>query len=163
MAMYSLTCRENHLESTPTNAIASLTQLEAAVVDGKTLEYRAVAGLQRTRNPVKLASKMLTRASPAFIYGKTADDLASKMGLEVVDNSFFTTPKRKQYWEKNIARVKALEEDHGTAGAVALDLHGNLAAANTTGGMTFKLSGRVGDTAVLGAGILADKRVAIAW
>ncbi|KAM0514488.1 hypothetical protein ACHAPE_006781 [Trichoderma viride] len=142
--------------------IDGIHELEAAVVDGKTLEYRAVAGLQRTKNPVRLASKLLSRASPAFIYGKTADDLASKMGLEVVENSFFTTPKRKQYWEANIARVKALEEDHGTAGAVALDLHGNLAAANTTGGMTFKLNGRVGDTAVLGAGILAGGRVAIA-
>ncbi|KAM6480856.1 nucleophile aminohydrolase [Trichoderma sp. SZMC 28011] len=142
--------------------IDGIHELEAAIVDGKTLEYRAVAGLQRTKNPVRLASKLLFRASPAFIYGKTADDLASKMGLEAVENSFFTTPKRKQYWEANIARVKALEEDHGTAGAVALDLHGNLAAANTTGGMTFKLNGRVGDTAVLGAGILADGRVAIA-
>lgn len=160
--MHLLTCQENYLDFTTTNSLR-LTQLEAAVVDGKTLEYRAVAGLQRTKNPVRLASKLLSRASPAFIYGKTADDLASKMGLEAVENSFFTTPKRKQYWEANIARVKALEEDHGTAGAVALDLQGNLAAANTTGGMTFKLNGRVGDTAVLGAGILADGHVAIAW
>lgn len=133
------------------------------MVDGSCSEYRAVAGLQATRNPIRLASAMLSMSSPAFLFGKTADNLAVNMGLETVDNSYFTTPKRKQYWESQIAKVRSLAEDHGTAGCVVLDTCGNLAAGNTTGGMTFKLGGRIGDTAVMGAGIWADKKVAIAW
>lgn len=103
---------------------------------------------------------MLDSPAPALVIGPAADELAAKRGLEIVENSYFTTPSRRRYWE---SRVNRLKEDHGTVGAVALDMHGNLAAANSTGGVTFKSSGRIGDTAIVGAGIYADDHVAIVW
>lgn len=133
------------------------------MVDGTTSEYRAVASLQRTKNPVRLARALLPKQVPALLVGRTADELAEKMGLDVVENSYFTTEKREQYWRANVHKARSLPEDHGTAGCVVLDIHGKLAAANTTGGMTFKPAGRIGDTAILGAGIWADEKVAVAW
>lgn len=106
---------------------------------------------------------MLSAPSPAFLFGEATDKLAEKYELNVVENEYFTTPKRKDYWESQIHRVRSEKEDHGTVGAVVLDIYGNIAAANSTGGMNFKSSGRLGDTAVIGAGLYADKCVAIAW
>ncbi|EKV05980.1 Putative isoaspartyl peptidase/L-asparaginase [Penicillium digitatum] len=133
-------------------------ELEAAVIDGTTCRYRAAGGLQRTKNPIKLAHKMLDFQAPALIVGKAADELAETNGLDMVDNSYFTTDSRRLYWE---AKRNKLLENHGTVGAVALDIHGNLAAANSTGGISFKHRGRIGDTAIVGAGIYADDQVAV--
>jgi beta-aspartyl-peptidase (threonine type) len=135
-------------------------QLEAAVIDGRTCKYRAAGGLQRTKNPIKLAHKMLDFPAPALIIGNAADELAETNGLDMVDNSYFTTDSRRVYWE---AKMNKLLENHGTVGAVALDIYGNLAAANSTGGVTFKHRGRIGDTAIVGAGIYADDEVAVVW
>ncbi|KXG54682.1 Peptidase T2, asparaginase 2 [Penicillium griseofulvum] len=133
-------------------------ELEAAVIDGRTCRYRAAGGLQRTKNPIKLAHKMLDFPAPALIIGNAADELAETNGLDMVDNSYFTTDSRRVYWE---AKMNKLLENHGTVGAVALDIYGNLAAANSTGGVTFKHRGRIGDTAIVGAGIYADDEVAV--
>jgi beta-aspartyl-peptidase (threonine type) len=95
--------------------------------------------------------------------GSAADALAGQEGLDMVENSYYTTSKRKGYWDTNIARVGPSSEGHGTVGAVALDVYGNLGAANSTGGTMFKSVGRVGDTAIIGAGIYADDKVAIVW
>ncbi|KAK2591334.1 hypothetical protein QQS21_010987 [Conoideocrella luteorostrata] len=141
--------------------IDGIHELEAGIVDGSTSKYRAVTGLQRTKNPIRLASTLMRRPVPCLIFGTTADDMAAEEGLVIVDNDYFTTDRRRTYWEANISRVRAIIEDHGTAGAVAIDINGDLAAANTTGGLTFKLSGRLGDTAIVGAGIWADRNVAI--
>lgn len=103
---------------------------------------------------------MLDFPAPALIIGTAADELAETNGLDMVDNSYFTTDSRRLYWE---AKMNKLLENHGTVGAVALDIHGNLAAANSTGGVTFKHPGRVGDTAIVGAGIYADDQVAVVW
>jgi isoaspartyl peptidase/L-asparaginase-like protein (Ntn-hydrolase superfamily) len=140
-----------------------LSQLEAAVINGRTCEYRAAVGLRRTKNPVRLAKSMLSSSGLCFLTGSAADDLAAKNGLEMVENSYFTAPKRKNYWDANVARVEAAAESHGTVGAAALDVYGNIAAANSTGGTMFKSTGRVGDTAIIGAGIYADDEVAIVW
>ena len=114
---------------------------------------------------MRLAHAMLSAPppSPAFLFGAATDKLAEAYGLDIVENNYFTTPKRKYYWESQIHRVRSEKEDHGTVGAVALDIYGGLAAANSTGGMTFKSNGRLGDTAVIGAGLYADEGVAIAW
>ncbi|KAL6230157.1 nucleophile aminohydrolase [Aspergillus navahoensis] len=133
-------------------------ELEAAVIDGRSCRYRAAGGLQRTKNPIKLAHRMLELEAPALVVGTAADDLAETNGLEMVDNSYFTTDSRRFYWESKANRRL---EDHGTVGAVALDIHGKLAAANSTGGLTFKHRGRLGDTAIVGAGIYADDQVAV--
>ena len=78
------------------------------MVDGKTSEYRAVASLQRTKNPVRLARALLPKQVPALLVGKTADELAEKLGLEVVPNSYFTTEKREQYWRANVHKARSL-------------------------------------------------------
>ena len=86
------------------------------------------------------------------------------MGLETVPNEFFITPFRRAYWERSSqAHNDNAVDDFGTVGALVLDSHGNLAAGGSTGGTTGKLSGRVGDTAVLGAGLYANDRVALVW
>ncbi|KAF4632737.1 hypothetical protein G7Y89_g5383 [Cudoniella acicularis] len=137
-------------------------ELEAAIVNGENSEYRAAACLSTTKNPIRLAHSMLAQESPCFLVGPSADAFAVKNGLEIVKNEYFSTPSRKGYWEAKIKEVRAASEYHGTVGAVALDVHGNLAAGNSTGGLMFKSVGRIGDTCVVGAGIWADGEVAIA-
>lgn len=97
--------------------------------------------------------------SPVFIAGPGGDQLACRLGLETVPNSYFVTDRRMSYWKAK----KAEASEHGTVGAVVLDAHGSVAVANSTGGMMFKPAGRVGDTALLGSGVYADKRIAVAW
>jgi L-asparaginase / beta-aspartyl-peptidase len=138
-------------------------QLEAAIVNGTLGDYRAVAVLRRTKNPISLAHAMLLSPFPVLMIGQPADDLAQKLGLEMVENDYFTTSERAAHWTAQKARFNSAAEDLGTVGAVALDIHGNLAAANSTGGMTCKTAGRIGDTAIIGAGIYSDRRSAIAW
>jgi beta-aspartyl-peptidase (threonine type) len=107
-----------------------------------------------------------SQSSHVFMVGQAGDDLARARGLDVVDNEYFTTPKRRDFWlskKKPQQQQQQKVDEHGTVGAVALDLHGNLAAANSTGGMMFKHTGRMGDTAIVGAGLYADKDVSIAW
>jgi beta-aspartyl-peptidase (threonine type) len=99
-----------------------------------------------------------------FISGSGTDSLAAAHGLEMVDNSYFTVPEKSTYWRNNVhAHALMKVEHHGTVGAVALDKEGNLAAANSTGGTMFKAVGRIGDTAINGAGIYADPSIAVVW
>ncbi|OAA35761.1 Peptidase T2, asparaginase 2 [Beauveria brongniartii RCEF 3172] len=137
-------------------------ELEAGIVCGATSGYRAAVCLQATKNPIKLVRAMLDDTGPSasvFIAGAGGDDLAKRLALDIVPNCYFATESRTSYWQRKRAEIS----EHGTVGAVVRDSHGNVAAANSTGGMMFKPVGRVGDTAVLGSGLYADKRVAIAW
>ncbi|CZT23857.1 uncharacterized protein RCC_09572 [Ramularia collo-cygni] len=137
-------------------------KLEAAVIDGATGEYRGVLGVRRTRNPVRLAHALLKNEKIVMVSGAGTDDLAASHGLEMVDNSYFTVPDKRTYWANNVHRHGSIKiERHGTVGAVAMDKKGNLAAANSTGGTMFKIVGRIGDTAISGAGIYADSDIAI--
>lgn len=95
--------------------------------------------------------------------GHAADNLAHKMGLERVENDYFTTPERIAHWTARNPQIKSPAEDLGTVGAVVRDIHGNLAAANSTGGRTWKNAGRIGDTPIMGAGIYGDRQIAMAW
>lgn len=106
---------------------------------------------------------MLLSPFPVMVIGQPADDLSQKLGLEMVENTYFTTPERATHWTARKAQFNSAAEDLGTVGAVALDVHGKLAAANSTGGMTCKSAGRIGDTPIIGAGIYGDRRSAIAW
>ncbi|KAM3439503.1 hypothetical protein NHJ13734_003735 [Beauveria thailandica] len=136
-------------------------ELEAGIVCGATSAYRAAVCLQATKNPIKLVRAMLDDTGPSasvFIAGPGGDDLAKRLALDIVPNCYFATESRTSYWRRKRAEIS----EHGTVGAVVRDSHGNVAAANSTGGMMFKPVGRVGDTAVLGSGLYADKRVAIA-
>lgn len=82
----------------------------------------------------------------------------------MVDNAYYTVAEKQIYWKTNLHKHRHLNaEHHGTVGAVAVDLKGNLAAGNSTGGTMFKAIGRIGDTAIIGAGIYADEDISIVW
>ncbi len=151
--------------------------MDASIMDGKDGRAGAVIGLRRTRNPVDVAHALLEQEWPLMFHGSAADDFAERNGCEMVDSDWLITELRSAQWEKwKRASLKpgttdeddmaALDHDvenegYGTVGAVALDVHGNLAAATSTGGMTGKPNGRVGDTPIIGAGTWADGQVAV--
>ena len=99
-----------------------------------------------------------------MLIGRGADEMAKELGFDPVANSYFTTSSRKAYWEQTISLNRQEVDSHmGTVGAVVLDSHGHLAAGGSTGGPTGKKNGRIGDTAVLGAGLYADTQLSVVW
>ncbi|MDM2874861.1 beta-aspartyl-peptidase [Citrobacter sp. Cpo069] len=141
-------------------------ELDACVMDGNTLNAGAVAGVSHLRNPI-LAARLVMEHSPhVMMIGEGAENFAIAQGMERVSADIFSTPER--YAQLLAARTAGetvldhsaspLDENNkmGTVGAVALDMFGNLAAATSTGGMTNKLSGRVGDSPLVGAGCYAN-------
>jgi beta-aspartyl-peptidase (threonine type) len=126
-------------------------ELDAAIMDGATREAGAVAVVDRIKNPIRAARKVL--GSPhVLLAAHGAHDLAREHGLELVDPSWFVTEKRLAQWRARF------EEGGGTVGAVATDDHGHVAAATSTGGMLGKAPGRIGDSPVIGAGTYAWDR-----
>ncbi|NVN09887.1 isoaspartyl peptidase/L-asparaginase [Nguyenibacter vanlangensis] len=139
-------------------------ELDASIMDGATAIAGAVAAARAVRNPVRLARLLMTRNIPMMLAGPAADDYATEQGLETMPQSYFTTPRRVQALEamrahKRLGTFASESEKHGTVGAVALDCNGNLAAATSTGGFTNKAVGRVGDSAIIGAGTYAKNGV----
>lgn len=136
-------------------------EMDAAVMDGSNRQVGAVAGIFGPRNPVRVA-RLVMDSPQVMIIGAPAEELARAAGLPFGDRDYFFTEARWTALQETLALRKAgaAETDparrHGTVGAVALDLSGNLAAATSTGGMTAKPPGRVGDTPVIGAGTFAD-------
>jgi beta-aspartyl-peptidase (threonine type) len=134
-------------------------ELDAAVMDGKGKTAGAVACLTCIKNPVSAARAVMEKSGHVLLIGRDADLFATRQGLEVVDPSYFWTEGRWQELQEALRRGAAAappEQHVGTVGAVARDRHGHLAAATSTGGMTNKLPGRVGDTPLIGAGTYAD-------
>ncbi|HMN41314.1 MAG TPA: isoaspartyl peptidase/L-asparaginase [Phycisphaerales bacterium] len=143
-------------------------ELDASIMDGATLKCGAVAGVKTVRSPVGLARLVMDRSPHVLLTGDGAEQFATKMGVDRVDNTFFDTPQRREYWKERRAELDKQSQTpadprstYGTVGAVALDSHGNLAAATSTGGLTCKRWGRVGDTPIIGAGNYADAHAAI--
>ena len=136
-------------------------ELEAAIAS-TTGGYGAVAAVRNIRNPVEAARAVMDGGRHSLVVGSAADDLARKSGIDMVPNEHFTTAKKKSHWH-HFRSLKSVEpsEDLETVGAVALDIRGNLAAASSTGGLTFKTKGRVGDTAIIGAGLAVDENIAV--
>lgn len=136
-------------------------ELDAAIMDGKTLEAGAIAGVKDVKNPVKLAREVMNNSPHVFLIGEGASAFAGERGLEIVENSYFSTSGRlKEYNQYKVDSIPG--KPMGTVGCVALDKKGNLAAATSTGGMRGKKWGRVGDVPVIGAGTYANnKQVAI--
>ncbi|HEX2061970.1 MAG TPA: isoaspartyl peptidase/L-asparaginase [Thermoanaerobaculia bacterium] len=141
-------------------------ELDASIMDGKTKKAGSVAGVTIIRNPITAARAVMEKSAHVMMVGRGAELFATKMGLEIVDPSYFWTERRwkslqnellKEQGQKPQAEV-AFPDDKkfGTVGAVALDRDGNLAAGTSTGGMTNKQFGRVGDAPIIGAGTYAD-------
>lgn len=141
-------------------------ELDASIMDGSNLEAGAIAGVQNIRNPVLLARKVMTDSRHVMLAGEGAEVFARANGIEFADSDYFFTEYRWQQLQKAKSEEKRDtyrlpdSQDHwmSTVGAVALDVNGNLAAATSTGGMTNKRWGRIGDSPIIGAGTYADNR-----
>jgi beta-aspartyl-peptidase (threonine type) len=127
-------------------------ELDASIMDGSDRNAGAVAGVTNIRNPITAARLVMTASPHVMLVGDGAEKFAAEHGLEIVDSSWFFTSGR---WN-SLQRAKERSEKHGTVGAAALDKFGNLAAGTSTGGMTNKMHGRVGDAPVIGAGTFAS-------
>lgn len=134
-------------------------ELDAAIMDGKTGLAGAVAGVTTIRNPISAARAVMERSPHVMLSGKGAETFATEQGLEMVSPDYFFTQSRWDAYLKaktNADSTDNLDKKHGTVGCVALDKYGNLAAATSTGGMTLKKYGRIGDSPIIGAGTYAD-------
>jgi beta-aspartyl-peptidase (threonine type) len=137
-------------------------ELDASIMDGRTLQAGAVCGLTRIRNPVLLARAVMEKSEHVMLAGAGAEEFASSQGFSFVPQSYFYTPERWQQLERIRSGEIGLSghtiSHVGTVGAVALDSFGHLAAATSTGGMTGKRFQRIGDSPIIGAGTYADDR-----
>ena len=144
-------------------------ELDASLMEGRTRRAGAVAGVETIRNPVRLARAVMERSPHVMMIGMGAERFAdTQPQIERVANDWFDTDTRRAQLDQEQARERTEAGDEGlrgkyfgTVGAVALDSQGNLAAATSTGGMTNKRYGRVGDSPLIGAGTWADERCAV--
>ena len=132
---------------------AGTCELDASIMDGSTHKAGAVAGVKTVKNPISVARKVMEETWHVLLAGDGADTFAEEQGLEIVPNSYFHTERRFKALMK--AKKKEMEK-HGTVGCIDLDKNGNLAAGTSTGGMTNKRWGRVGDSPIVGAGTYAS-------
>jgi L-asparaginase / beta-aspartyl-peptidase len=130
-------------------------ELDAAIMDGRNLACGSVAVLKTVKNPIHLARLVMEKSRHVFMVGEGAETFATEMKVERVPNTYFDTPFRYEQWQE---ALKKDEADRDTVGAVALDVHGNLAAATSSGGLTNKRFGRLGDVPIIGAGTYANNR-----
>jgi L-asparaginase / beta-aspartyl-peptidase len=133
-------------------------ELDASIMDGATRRAGAVAGVTRTRNPISLARAVMEKSGHVMLARDGADQFSREQGLAQVDPEYFRTELRWQQlldWRRDNARLLDPTHSRGTVGAVALDQDGHVAAATSTGGMTGKRWGRIGDSPVIGAGTYA--------
>ena len=138
-----------------------IVELDAAIMDGEDRRAGAVAGVRTTRAPISLARTLMERGPHVFLSYEGADRLAIEVGLEQVDNSWFVTGERRRQLDELLEKG-GFDADvkYGTVGAVAVDTNGHVAAATSTGGLTAKQWGRIGDSPLIGAGTYADDRSA---
>jgi len=138
-------------------------ELDASIMDGRTRNAGAITGVTRVKNPVKLARAVMENSVHVMFSGKGAEKFAKTQKLEFVKPSYFKTDSRWNSYKNALEKEKQNKDasmphdfKYGTVGAVALDREGNIAAATSTGGMTLKRFGRVGDAPIIGAGTFAD-------
>ena len=133
-------------------------ELDASVMDGKTLAAGAVAGITDVKNPILLAKTVMEKSEHVFLTGKGASQFAAEQGFKLVPNSYFHTEKRYQQLQELLKKEREAGQGdkHGTVGCVALDRYGHIAAGTSTGGMNNKKYGRVGDAPIIGAGTYAN-------
>jgi L-asparaginase / beta-aspartyl-peptidase len=136
-------------------------ELDAAIMDGRDRSAGAVAGIKTTRAPISLARQLMEHGPHVFLSGEAADRFAASAGIEQVPNDFFILPERRRQLDEALAAgTDADPIKYGTIGAVAVDIQGDVAAGTSTGGITAKKWGRVGDSPLIGAGTYADNRAA---
>jgi beta-aspartyl-peptidase (threonine type) len=144
-------------------------ELDASIMDGRDLSCGAVAGVKTVKNPVSVARLVMMKTPHVLLAGDGADRFAKQMGVKLVPQTYFSTAAARQRWErarkdkskqpkKGAAIATKKNVHYGTVGCVALDRFGNLAAGTSTGGLTNKQYGRVGDSPIVGAGTYADNR-----
>lgn len=138
-------------------------ELDASIMDGRTLACGAVAGVRTVKNPISLARNVMEKSRHVLFTGDGAEEFATLMGVERVDNSYFDAPKAKASYQRWLERQKRKQPEippkgGSTVGCVCRDSQGHLAAATSTGGLTGKKFGRVGDSPIIGAGTIADDR-----
>jgi beta-aspartyl-peptidase (threonine type) len=134
-------------------------ELDAAIMDGSSRRAGAVAGVRTTRAPISLARVLMERGPHVLLSYEGADRMAREAGLEQVENKWFMTDERRRQLEELLAKGGFdAEVKYGTVGAVAADTSGHVAAATSTGGLTAKQWGRIGDSPLIGAGTYADDR-----
>jgi beta-aspartyl-peptidase (threonine type) len=138
-------------------------EMDAAIMDGAGLQAGAVAGIRRVKNPISAARMVMERSGHVLLIGDGAEEFAEQQGLELVHPSYFSTQDR---WHEYLHAARGAQDarqpdgegrQYDTVGAVALDEQGSLAAASSTGGISGKKRGRVGDSPIIGAGIFADQ------
>ncbi len=146
-------------------------EMDAAIMDGRDLSAGAVAGIRSVRNPIELAAEVMHNSNHVFLSGKGANDFAIKQGIKLEPDEYFFSQFRYDQW-KAIRDSDNYSLDHthqgleellkdkkfGTVGAVACDVNGNIAAATSTGGMTNKKYGRIGDSPLIGCGTYANNK-----
>jgi len=150
---------------------AGTVELDASIMEGKTLQAGAVAAVKHAKNPISLARLVMEKSPHVMLAGEGAEAFAQEQGMEAVPNEYFHTPRRwedlqrqkSEEQQKNASPKSflpgAIQQDlYSTVGVVALDKSGNLAAGTSTGGRTNKRWGRVGDSPIIGAGTYADNR-----
>lgn len=136
-------------------------RLDAAIMEGTTRKAGAVTGATRTKNPIGLARAVMEKSPHVMLSGEGADEFSREQGLEQADPAWFATPeRRRQLDELKAQKLGWFDVDlkYGTVGAVAVDTKGRVAAATSTGGLTGKRWGRIGDSPIIGAGTYADDR-----
>jgi len=127
-------------------------ELDASIMDGRDLSSGAVAGVTIIKNPISLARLVMEKTQHILFAGKGADDLGIKLGVEVVNPSYFFV------YERYNELKKMIKKNQGTVGCVAIDQYGNIAAATSTGGRTGKMPGRIGDSPLINAGTYANNK-----
>jgi beta-aspartyl-peptidase (threonine type) len=144
-------------------------ELDASIMDGRDLSCGAVAGVSVVKNPVSLARLVMTKTRHVLLAGDGADAFAKTMGVDLVEQRYFSTDAARRRWlrskkeqeeasSKGVRKAAGRGTYFGTVGCVALDRFGNIAAATSTGGLSNKRYGRIGDSPIVGAGTYADNR-----
>ena len=135
-----------------------IVELDASVMEGKSLKAGAIASVRDIKNPIRVARAVMEKSEHVMLNGAGASQFAKEQGFEPVENSYFYTEKRYQSLQELLKKEReaTTNDKHGTVGCVALDTFGNIAAGTSTGGMTNKKYGRIGDSPIIGAGTYAN-------
>jgi len=140
---------------------AGQVEMDASCMDGRTLDAGAIAGVQRVKNPIRLARRVM-ESEHTFLIARGAEEFAREVGLLLIDSAELRTDAAMAKWKECLANpparpsAKYVPAQGGTVGCVAVDREGNVAAGTSTGGMNFKRAGRVGDSPLIGCGVYAD-------